>query len=106
MEDLDYSLQEFRKAGNSYPFNFTLRSASAMRLGNYGLNYNSNVKLTIYYAEMELKRALESDPYSPELLVLMIYMNMKLNRPDVMRHYFETFRQVDRKSYSTYFKVN
>ena len=106
MEDLDYSLQEFRKAGNSYPFNFTLRSASAMRLGNYGLNYNSNVKLTIYYAHMELKRALESDPYSPELLVLMIYMNMKLNRPDVMRHYFEIFRQVDRKSYSTYFKVN
>jgi len=94
LKQLDYSYEEFKLAKEYYPFNYTLRTGPGLRIGNIALKDDNKLN----DAQIELDEGLKLDPYSPELLVLAIFVNLKLNNENEAQKYYDTFKRVNKKS--------
>jgi hypothetical protein len=96
-QQLGNSIVLLRQAAIDYPYNFTFRSAAALKLGNGAVG--SKLEAWQIAANPELREALDSDPYAPDLLALMILNDMALNDYRNAQVYFDRFKLVAKKSY-------
>ncbi len=80
-----------------YPYFYLFRSGAALRLGNVALQQNT--KAWYEAAQPEVLDALKYDPYAPDLLALMININLNLNNVKDAQIEFNLFKKVAKKSY-------
>jgi hypothetical protein len=88
------NVEELRKAASYYPLNYTFRSAAALKLGNAVL------ESLIEPAEAvnKLDGALKIDN-APDLLMLAIIINLKLDDVIKAQMYYDRFKLVAKHSY-------
>ena len=91
------SILNLRQAAIKYPYFYVFRSAAALKLGNLALQQHS--KIWYEAARPEILDALNYDPYAPDLLALIINMDLNLNFTKHAQDSYDKFKLVAKKSY-------
>lgn len=95
--DTNIQIKYFQMAKNEYPFDYKLRTASALRMGELVLTVN-NIDVSLQeMATKELDIAISYDN-SAELLGQASIINLNLKHYDKAQKYYDQFKIVDHNS--------